>query len=73
MGPVKSVPNASEKEVIASAYEPVPNGAGGVNYVPVGKQTIGLQDIQQRFRKFGLGLSAQVDERLKSLAKYSNP
>ena len=51
---VRSAPNASEDEVIRVAYEPEPNGQGGVKYVPgPGKQTIGLQDIHRRFERFG--------------------
>lgn len=66
---VKSVPNASEDEVIATFYEPVPDGNGGVRYVPARNQTIGLPEIEGRFKKFGLPLSGKTKERLKSLAK----
>ena len=54
---VKSVPNASEDDVIASDYEPVPDGKGSVKYVPARNQTIGLREIDRRFEKFELGLS----------------
>lgn len=69
---VRSVPNATEDEVIAVAYEPVPARGGGVKYVPAGTQTIGLRDIPDRLGKFGLGLSEKAKERLKSLAKVRN-
>ena len=69
---VERVPNASEDDVIAVAYRPVPDGAGGVKYEPAGKQTIGLQDIQRRFKTFKLGLSKQAKKRLESLARLRN-
>ncbi len=69
---VERVPNASEDDVIAVAYEPVPDGAGGVKYEPAGKQTIGLQDIQRRFKTFKIGLSKQAKKRLESLARVRN-
>ncbi len=69
---VESVPNASEEDVIAAAYEPEPDGKGGVNYVPARNQTIGLHDIRRRFEKFGLDLTAKTKKRLDSLAKVRN-
>ena len=69
---VGTVPNASEDDVIAVAYEPVPDRAGGVKYVPAGKQTIGLQDIQRRFKTFGLKLSVETNKRLESFARVRN-
>ena len=70
---VKSVPNASEDEVIRVAYEPEPDGMGGVRYVPGrSKQTIGLQDIHRRFERFGLKLAPKTKKRLDSLANVRN-
>ena len=70
---VKSVPNASEDEVIRVAYEPEPDGKGGVKYVPGrGKQTIGLEDIHRRFERFALKLAPNTKKRLKSLADVRN-
>ena len=70
---VKSVPKASEEEVIRVAYEPESDGSGGVRYVPrSGKQTIGLQDIHTRFERFGLRLGRKAKKRLSSLAEVRN-
>ena len=70
---VKSVPNASEDDVIRVAYEPESDGSGGVRYVPrSGKQTIGLQDIHTRFERFGLNLGPEAKKRLNSLANMRN-
>ena len=69
---VDTVPKASEDDVIAEAYEPKPDGDGGVKYVPVGKRTISLQHIQRRFKTFGLNLSQETKQRLESLATVRN-
>lgn len=69
---VNSVPKASEDEVIGVAYEPEPDGKGGVRYVPRGRQTIGLEDIHRRFERFGLKLAPSAKKRLKSLADLRN-
>ena len=69
---VQSVPKASEDEVIAVAYRPKPDGQGGVVYVPDSKRTIGLQDIQRRFKEFGLNLTKDTRRRLGSLAEVRN-
>lgn len=70
---VKSVPKATEDEVIRVAYEPEPDGKGGVRYVPGrGKQTIGLQDIHRRFKRFGLKLAPAAKQRLQALADLRN-
>ena len=69
---VGTVQNATEDDVIAIAYEPELDGADGVKYVPRGKRTIGLQDIERRFKKFGLKLSAEAKKRLTSLARERN-
>ena len=59
---VKSVPNASEDEVIATFYEPMPDGKGGVRYVPARNQTIGLQEIPGRFKRFGSSAEREDQE-----------
>ena len=69
---VGTVPNAGEDAVIAVAYEPKPDGSGGVKYVPAGKRTVGLQDIQRRFKTFGRNLSPETKQRLESLANVRN-
>ena len=69
---VQSVPKAIEDDVIAVAYTPKPDGQGGVVYVPDSKRTIGLQDIQRRFKDFGLNLTKDTRRRLKSLSDVRN-
>ena len=69
---VQSVPKASEDGVIAVAYRPKPDGQGGVVYVPQSKRTIGLQDIERRFKDFGLNLTKDTRRRLGSLAEVRN-
>lgn len=69
---VRSVPNATEDEVIAIAYEPEPDRVGGVRYVPAGRPTIGFRDIPDRLGKFDLSLTVEATKRLGSLAKVRN-
>ena len=69
---VRSVPNSRDDHVIAVAYQPEPDGVGGVKYVPSGPQTIGLRDIPDRLGKFDLDLSVKARKRLESLAKVRN-
>ena len=64
--------NASEDDLLAVTYEPKSNDAGGVRYVPVGRQTIGLQHIHRGFKNFGLRISARTSKRLQSLAQIRN-
>lgn len=69
---LQTVPNASEEDVIAADYKPVPDGRGGVMYVPENKQTIGLRDIQQRFKSFHLKVPPETLRNLESLAHVRN-
>lgn len=69
---VCAVPKASEDDLIANAYEPMPDGSGGVKFEPKGTQTIGLQDIQRRFKAFEVKLTSKTKQRLKSLAMVRN-
>ena len=69
---VGTVQNATEDDVIAIAYEPELDGADGVKYVPRGKRTIGLEEIERRFKKLKLHLSPEAKTRLRSLAQVRN-
>lgn len=69
---ISKVPNTSKDDVIAAAYAPVPDSTGTLKYVPVGKRTIGLEDIRRRFESFGLNLSKETKKRLKSLSSARN-
>lgn len=69
---VSKVPRASEDDLLAAAYTPVPDRTGGVKYQPLGRRTIGLQDIRRRFESFGLNLSKETSKRLDSLARVRN-
>ena len=69
---VSKVPRANEDDLLAAAYTPVPDKTGGVIYQPLGRRTIGLQDIRRRFKSFGLNLSKETRKRLDSLARVRN-
>jgi ssDNA-binding Zn-finger/Zn-ribbon topoisomerase 1 len=40
--------------MVAARYKPVPDGSGGVKFVPVSERTIDFTTIGQRFKDFGL-------------------
>ena len=70
---VRTVPKATEDDVIAVAYEPAPDGVGGVKYVrKKGTSTIGLHDLKPRFKRFGLNPSKEAMDRLESLRRVRN-
>jgi len=51
---VRAAPEAKAIEVIGTNFKPVSDGAGGVVFKPEGDKTVDLQQIQQRFKDFGL-------------------
>lgn len=51
---MRAAPGAEAIEVIGTNFKPVSDGAGGVEYKPEGYKTVDLQQIQQRFKDFGL-------------------
>lgn len=51
---VRRAPLADPDAVIGARYKPVPDGAGGVDYVPDSKTTIDFATIGKRFKDFGL-------------------
>lgn len=40
--------------LLAQRYAPRPTGDGGVSIVPIGRNTVGLQDIRERLKEFGI-------------------
>ena len=51
---VRAAPEAEAIEVIGTNFKPVSDGAGGVVFKPEGDKTVDLQQLQQRFKDFGL-------------------
>lgn len=51
---LNAAPESDPMDVLASRFTPVPDGSGGVNYVPQGQTTIDLQELRDRFKSFGL-------------------
>lgn len=51
---VRRVPLADPDAVIGARYKPIPDGAGGVAYVPDSNTTIDFATIGKRFKDFGL-------------------
>jgi len=51
---VNQAPEANPMDVIGARYIPVPNGDGNIDYEADGNNTIDFNDIERRFKKFGL-------------------
>lgn len=66
---VRAAPEAEAFEVIGTNFKPVSDGSGGVEYKPEGYKTVDLQQIQQRFKDFGLSWP-KVD--IKKLQRLRN-
>ena len=61
---VRRVPKASPEEVIRSNYKPVPDGKGGIIYIPETTRTIDFETINKRFKDFHLPVNPSELEHL---------
>ncbi len=57
---IRAAPNANAKDVVSARYKPVPDGRGGVNFVPISQRTVDLASIAERFNDFGLRINKSV-------------
>ncbi|RVI43999.1 hypothetical protein [Sinorhizobium meliloti] len=64
---VRAVPEADVDDLIAARYKPVPDGQGGVNYVPDGGTTIDFVTIGRRFKDFGLAIDQKALDELNRI------
>jgi hypothetical protein len=55
---MKAAPNADPKDMLASRHKPIPDGSGGIRFIP-GSKTVDFMEIAERFRDFGL----QIDRK----------
>ncbi len=69
---VRRVPNADRDEVIGARYKPVPNGAGGVDHVQDGGQTIDFMTIAKRLADFKLPMDKASKAALDELNSLRN-
>jgi hypothetical protein len=69
---VRKTPLASPDAVIGARYKPVPNSAGGVDFVWDGKQTIDFATIPKRFDDFDLPLDKLARKALDDLNSVRN-
>jgi plasmid stabilization system protein ParE len=60
----RQVPDVAPEDVLATRFKPVPDGRGGVQFVPAGNHTIDFSNIGPRFKDFGLRVD---DAALKDL------
>jgi len=49
---LEKAPKADPMEVLASKFDPIPDGNGGVKYEWIGQKTIGLLELKKRFKGF---------------------
>jgi hypothetical protein len=61
---VRTTPEARMQDVLAAKYKPVPDGKGGIEYVPENQQTIDFSTLGKRFKDFGLPLDQKALEEL---------
>jgi hypothetical protein len=52
------------QDVLAAKYKPVPDGKGGIEYVPENQQTLDFSTLGKRFKDFGLPLDQKALEEL---------
>jgi DNA-directed RNA polymerase subunit RPC12/RpoP len=69
---VRHVPNADPDEVIGAKYKPVPDGAGGVEHIQDGAQTIDFATVAKRFKDFGLPMDKAAKSALDDLSTVRN-
>jgi 3-methyladenine DNA glycosylase AlkD len=61
---VRTTPEATMQDVLAAKYKPVPDGKGGIEYVPENQQTLDFSTLGKRFKDFGLPLDQKALEEL---------
>ena len=66
---VRQAPNANDEELLYMAYEPEPDGDGGVKFVRRGKRTVGFEELGKRLRRFGVPVDRDA---LKELNQVRN-
>ncbi|MGB3877365.1 MAG: hypothetical protein WA980_16065 [Shinella zoogloeoides] len=64
---VRAVPEADVDDLIAARYKPIPDGQGGVDYVPDGGTTIDFVTIGRRFKDFGLAIDQKALDELNRI------
>ena len=69
---VRKAPNADIKDVLASSYEVVPDGHGGIAHKP-NQNTVDFNSLANRLKAFGVSINSQkLNNALKSLNKIRN-
>lgn len=64
---VRAVPDADVDDLIAARYKPVPDGQGGMEYVPDGGTTIDFVTIGRRFKDFGIAVDQKALDELNRI------
>ena len=66
---VRHATRIDSRDILATGYKPIPDGSGGIKYVPQSEVTINLQNISTRFSDFGLTINRKS---LEALVKIRN-
>lgn len=64
---IRKAPDADPREVIGTAFKPMPDGKGGVDYVVSGHRTIDFDTIDKRFKDFGLSIDRKALSELNEI------
>ena len=65
---VRQVPNASADFLLAARFKPMPDGRGGITFIPNGNQTVDFDELGRRLKAFG-----EIDLKdMKRLKKIRN-
>jgi len=64
---IRQAPNADPRDVIGAAFKPVPNNQGGVDHVVAGHRTIDFDNIDRRFKDFGLTIDRKALSELNDI------
>ena len=64
---VRKVSGVEEEIVIAADYKLIPDGFGGIRFVPKSKRTINLETIGTRYNDFGIAIDQNILRKLEQI------
>ena len=60
----------SDDLLLAQRFEPRPAGAGKISIVPVGRNTVGIDEIKKRFDRFGIAFDWKRFEQIAEIRRF---
>ena len=64
---VRQVPNANADVLLAARVKPIPDGSGGITFVPDRNQTVDFDALGRRLKDFGVDIDLKQMKRLKEI------